>query len=83
MANEFQCGMTNGKLLAFVSAEIKNNKRKKTLYNKKGGLGDTTVERAWSNGYAICKDPDSSPTYDQWSLSHVTRFLHAAIELQC
>ena len=38
------------------------------------------VQRACRNGYAICKDPGSSPTsptYDQWSFSPVIRFLHS------
>ena len=35
-----------------------------------------------SNGYTICKDLGSSPTYVQRSFSSVTRFLHSTIESQ-
>ena len=41
---------------------------------------DRMVQCACSNGYAICKDLGSSPTYDQCSFSPVTRFLHSTIE---
>ena len=34
----------------------------------------------WSTSHAIWKDPGSNPTYDQWSFSPVTRFLHSLIE---
>ena len=39
--------------------------------------GGATVQHACSNGHAICKDLGLSPTYDQWSFSLVTRFLHS------
>ena len=33
------------------------------------------VQRACSNGDAICKDPGSSPTYDQWSFFYFNKVL--------
>ena len=35
------------------------------------------VQRASSNGHAICKDLGSSPTYDQWSFPPVKGFFHS------
>ena len=46
------------------------------------GQGDAMVQRSCSNGYAICKILGSSPTYDQWSFSPVTRFLHSKNDTQ-
>ena len=43
---------------------------------------DKHTSGRWRNGHAICKDLGSSPTYDQWSFSLVTRFLHSRIEFQ-
>ena len=43
------------------------------------GLGGAMVQPACSNGYAICKDLSSSPTYGQWSFSPVTRFSQSKI----
>ena len=37
------------------------------------GLGGAVVQRACSNDHDICKDPGSSPTYDQWSFSSVEK----------
>ena len=44
---------------------------------------ENSVCKDKSNDHAICKNLCSSPTYDQWSVSAVTRFPHSAMKPQC
>ena len=75
-----KCYYTKQSLTDFI--EIFASAKRQPYSNTSKGQGEAMVQRIYSNGYAICKDLGSSPTYDQWSFSPVIRFPHSTIKTQ-